>query len=108
MSPPTGKRLVFRTRASADLRGIARSTKARWGEDQAARYVSAIRTSIKSLASFDRRFAETEIGHRGLRKLNSGHHIIFYLPTDESIEIVRILHERMDAECALGDVAAVD
>jgi toxin ParE1/3/4 len=102
------KRLVFRTRASTDLRGIARATKARWGDDQAARYVAAIRASITSLTSFDRRFPETDVGHRGLRKLNSGHHMIFYLPTDDSIEIVRILHERMDAGAVLGERVAAD
>ncbi len=108
MSPSPSKRLVFRTRASSDLRGIARSPKARWGDDQAARYVAAIRASIKSLASFDGRFSEADVGHRGLRKLTSGHHVIFYLPTDDSIEIVRILHERMDAGSVLGALPAPD
>lgn len=108
MSRPPSKRLVFRTRTSTDLRGIARSTKARWGDDQAARYVAAIRASVKSLAHFDRRFPEADVGHRGLRKLTSGHHIIFYLPTEDSIEIVRILHERMDAGPVLGELSAPD
>ena len=95
------KRLIYRAAATADLRGISRSTKARWGDGQASSYVSAIRNSIKSLAQFERRFAEADMGHRGLSKMRSGHHIVFYRVNGDSIEIVRVLHERMDAGSAL-------
>ena len=33
-----------------------------------------------------------------LRSMNSGHHIVFYLVTDQTVEIIRILHERMDVD----------
>lgn len=95
------KRLIYRAAATADLRGIARSTRARWGDEQASSYVSAIRSSIKSLDEFDRRFPEADVGHRGLRKMRSGHHMVFYRVNGDSIEIVRVLHERMDAGSAL-------
>lgn len=33
-----------------------------------------------------------------LRRMNSGHHLVFYLVTDLTVEIIRILHERMDVD----------
>jgi toxin ParE1/3/4 len=94
------KRLIFRIAASADLRAISRSTKARWGDEQAKSYGAALRNSLKSLDHFDQRFPAAETGHRGLRKMRSGHHIIFYLVMEDRIEIVRVLHERVDVGSA--------
>ncbi|MBU3991131.1 MAG: type II toxin-antitoxin system RelE/ParE family toxin [Alphaproteobacteria bacterium] len=97
------KRLIFRAAATADLRAIARSTRADWGDEQAATYVAALRLSIKSLLQFGQRFPQHEETHRGLRKMRSGHHLVFYLVADDVVEIVRILHERMDTGARLGE-----
>ena len=35
---------------------------------------------------------------RGYRKYASGSHVLFYRPTTDGIDVVRILHERMDYE----------
>lgn len=76
---------------------IAASTRKRWGSDQAASYIAALRKQIKSLCEFSERFPEAEEGYRGLRKMRSGHHLVFYLIGEDTIEIICILHERMDA-----------
>jgi toxin ParE1/3/4 len=90
-------RLVkFRTAASADMRRIAEDTRARWGEKQAAVYSASLRDDIKSLGEFPLRFPEFEGRHKGLRRMNSGRHAVFYLVTKERIEIVRVLHTAMD------------
>lgn len=34
----------------------------------------------------------------------SGHHLVFYVVTESDVEIVRVLHERMDARLRLGSV----
>jgi toxin ParE1/3/4 len=89
--------LKFRTAASADMRRVARETRARWGEEQAALYSATLRSDIKSLREFPLRFPEVE-GRAGLRRLNSGRHAVFYLASDEQIEIVRVLHVAGDFE----------
>ena len=86
----------FRSAATSDLRGLARYTRARWGEEQAAQYVSTLRDQIKSLQEFPLRFPEFEGPNAVLRRMSSGHHQVFYLVGDDQIEIVRVLHEAMD------------
>lgn len=90
------RRIKFRTAASADMRRIARDTKARWGHEQAATYAANLRGDIKSLRKFSLRFPEFEGARDNLRRMNSGRHAVFYLVTDEAIEIVRVLHAAMD------------
>jgi toxin ParE1/3/4 len=65
------------------------------GEDQAKRYVSALRHAIKALREFPLRHPEFD-PRPGLRRLNTGRHAVFYRVTDEQIEIVRVLHVARD------------
>jgi toxin ParE1/3/4 len=94
-------RLVFRVEATADLRRIAAETRSAWGEDQAKRCVSTLRNEIKSLVQFPQRYPEFE-PRPGLRRINSGRHAVICLVQDERIEVVRILHYRMDIDAQLA------
>ena len=89
------KRLDYRADAVADLRQIARDTRAAWGESQAAKYASRLRDHIKSLREFPERFPEFE-ERPGLRRMNSGRHAVFYRVFDDRIEVVRVLHVAQD------------
>lgn len=96
------KAIKFRAAASADMRRIARGTRARWGDEQAATYSADLRDAIKSLGEFPLRFPEVEGSHEAVRRMNSGRHSVFYLVGDEQIEIVRVLHTAMDFDERLG------
>ena len=78
------------------MRGIARYTRKRWGDEQAAAYAAILRDQIKSLRKFPLRFPEFEGKYDGLRQMHCGRHIVFYVATDDAIEIIRVLHEAMD------------
>jgi toxin ParE1/3/4 len=78
------------------MRGIARCTRKKWGDEQAATYGANLRDQIKSLREFPLRFPEFDSKYDGLRQMRSGHHMVFYLVTDDTIEIIRVLHEAMD------------
>jgi toxin ParE1/3/4 len=91
-------RLVLSPRAQRDLEKIWDDTQERWGIDQAERYTRQIWENIRSLAarpSLGRACPELRAGYY---KYRSGVHIVFYRLTDSGIDIVRILHERMDLE----------
>jgi toxin ParE1/3/4 len=90
-------RLKFRAAASADMRRVARETRAAWGEAQAALYSAKLRDDIKSLREFPLRFPEYEL-RPGLRRMNSGRHAVFYLVLEDRIEIVAVLHVASDFE----------
>lgn len=78
------------------MRGIAHYTRKRWREEQAAAYGANLRDQIKSLREFPLRFAEFDGKYVGLRQMGCGHHMVFYLVTDDAIDIVRVLHQAMD------------
>ena len=84
------------------MRRIARDTRARWGDAQAATYSAALRDDIKSLGEFSLRFPEFDGRRKGLRRMNSGRHAVFYLVSEDRIEIVRVLHIAMDFNERLG------
>jgi len=90
-------RIKFRTAASADMRRVARETRAAWGEAQAAKYSTQLRDDINSLREFPLRFPEFE-PRACLRRMNSGRHAVFYLVLEDRIEIVRVIHVASDFE----------
>jgi toxin ParE1/3/4 len=78
------------------MRSIARYTRKRWGDEQAAAYAANLRDQIKSLREFPLRFPEFGGKYYGLRQMHCGRHMVFYLVADDAIEILRVLHEAMD------------
>jgi plasmid stabilization system protein ParE len=90
-------RLAFRAGAAADMRRVARETRAAWAVAQAALYSAQLQGDIKSLRVFPLRFPEYE-PRPGLHRMNSGRHAVFYLTFEDRIEIVAVLHVASDFE----------
>ena len=92
-------KFIFRQKAIDDLTGIWNYTESTWSESQADKYYGMIRTACKELATgkvIGRRFDKISDGLLGF---GVGKHIIFYQQvSNNEIEIIRILHERMDLE----------
>lgn len=82
--------------ATGDLKSIARFTQEKWGKAQRKLYLKQLDEGFKLLER------EPGIGKRcdeireGYRKFPLGSHIVFYRIHDSQLEIVRILHKRMD------------
>lgn len=51
---------------------------------------------MQGLLSFPMMGVAQDWLHPGLRRVGEGSHSIYYLPTAETVVIVRVLHERMD------------
>ena len=85
-------------KAKDDLKRIGRFTQQKWGREQRNRYLSRLDNGFQMVAR------QPEIGkpcdyiRPGYRKLHIGRHLIFYRQSDTHIDIVRILHDRMDVE----------
>ena len=91
-------RFVLKPRAQADLDEIWNYTADRWGLDQAETYTRQLWKHIQAVADNPSLGHECEEVRAGYRKYPSGSHVLFYRLTDGGIEVVRILHERMDYE----------
>jgi toxin ParE1/3/4 len=99
------KRLSFTDAAREDLAAIGRYTQDNWGTEKKTRYLAGIRASLERLRR------ATGIGRirdeirSGYRSIASGRHVIFYRETEDRIEIMRVLHQRMDLHRHLNDPA---
>ena len=90
-------KLTLRQEAIDDLTDIWNYTKTEWSENQAEKYYQTIKSSCKLIAenpNIGKNYKEIS---RHLFGLKSEKHIIFYsIISDFEIEVIRILHERMD------------
>ncbi len=90
------------TLAKADLKEIGRYTQEVWGREQRNRYLARIDASFHDLARMPLKGRACDDIRPGYRKSQVGRHVIFYRQGEDGIEIIRILHERMDAETHLS------
>ena len=89
-------------KAKADLRSIAACTQRKWGKEQRRVYLKQVDEAFFLLAESPSAGKSCNSIREGYRKFPHASHIIFYRDVEDSqIEIVRILHKRMDVETAL-------
>lgn len=94
MSSPK-RRLELSQRARDDFRDLLAYTLTTWGESQLATYRASIDDALQVI--LHNPSAGRPSVKPTLKVLAVGHHRIFYRTINDTIYIVRILHERMDA-----------
>lgn len=88
-------------RAERDLEEIWQYTVQEWSPAQGEKYVASLLNAMALLAKDPSRGRSAEKIRAGYRRRNVGTHVIFYKQTDDSIAIIRVLHQRMDLESQL-------
>lgn len=66
-----------------------------WGEAQRDRYGDDIGAAFQRLATYSLSGAELENSNEHYRWRNVREHVIYYLVSDETIYVVRVLHHKM-------------
>jgi len=82
--------------AKNDLVGIAKFTQQRWGVDQRNKYLAQLDDTFHQLATNPELGTSCDYIKRGYRKFPFASHVIYYRAYSNRIEIVRVLHKRMD------------
>lgn len=97
-------KVILRQEAIDDLTDIWKYTQENWFETQADKYFRSIKIACREIGE------NPEIGTEyigissNLLGFKSGKHIIFYhVISDDEIEVIRILHERMDLKNRLTE-----
>jgi len=85
-------------KAVSDLDEIWLFTADKWSVQQADRYYNLIIQEIEYICSNDEAGKPMDHIRKGYRAAKIKSHFIFYRIVDEAVEIIRILHERMDVE----------
>ena len=88
---------VLSRRAESDLDEIWDYSAERWGREQANRYLGALR-EIERVALDPSRGRSLSVRGRSYHQYRSGSHMIFYREMDRGIQIVRVLHQSMNAQ----------
>src|SRR6185503_13125576 len=97
--------------ARTDLETILAVSLERWGDDGVARYVTLLDAAFQAIAANPggpttrdrndllpgiRSFHLRDARHRGAKGRDPVHIVFYRTAEDASVEIVRVLHERMD------------
>lgn len=97
-------KVIFRQEAINDLTDIWDYTLQEWSENRADKYFDTIRLACKEIGenpTIGKSYTEIS---KHLLGLKTGKHIIFYhLVSEDEIEVIRVLHERMDLESRLNE-----
>lgn len=90
------KRYRLTPAAQQDLLEIWDFTEDRWDVRQAETYIAEIRAAIERVAGDPGRGRGCDEIRRGYRRYAIGSHLVFYIETDDTVDVIRILHQRMD------------
>ena len=89
-------------KAKADLKSLAVYTQRKWGKSQRGIYLKKFDDAFHLLADSPEMGTKCDFIKSGYRKFPNISHVIFYRAvSDTQIEIIRILHKRMDVEINL-------
>lgn len=89
--------------AEDDLAAIWRWTRAQWSPAQADAYNDLLTDAMKMLADDPARGQSVSDVSAGLWRRRCEGHVIFYRPATHGIDVVRVLHGRMDFPSHLKD-----
>lgn len=92
-------------KAEEDLEGIWLYTLETWSKEQADRYLSLIFDEIEFLSINPKTGQDVDHIRKNYRYSKVKSHLIFYKhkKSDDIIEVIRILHERMDLENRINE-----
>jgi toxin ParE1/3/4 len=88
--------------AESDPEEIWLYTFRNWSVEQADRYQNQIIAAIEGMADGSKTGQPVPV-RKGYYKYRAGSHFVFYRVSDASLDVIRILHQRMDIASRLQD-----
>ena len=90
------KQLRSTPAARRDLSEIWDYTAKLWGAARAESYVGEIGAALGRIAADPARGRTCDEIRHGYRRYGIGSHVVFYIETVDTIDVVRVVHQRMD------------
>ena len=94
----------LRSLAQDDLETIWNNTVEQWGIDQAERYLDMLFTCFDDLAANPLLGRQRDEVNPGYRSFPQGRHVVFYKLEPTGIEIIGIVHQRVDVDRHLDTI----
>jgi len=89
-------RFLLTNTAKNDLAGIAEFTQQRWRIEQRDKYLAQLDDMFHQLADNPELDKTCDYIRPGYRKFPVASHVIYYRTCSDQIEVIRVLHKRMD------------
>ncbi len=97
-------KIILRQEAIDDLNDIWTYTFEEWSEKQADKYYATLEFACMQIGKNPELGKEYDGISSNLLGLRTGKHIIFYqIMAEDEIEVIRILHERMDLKNRMNE-----
>jgi toxin ParE1/3/4 len=96
------KKFVFSRAAETDLDDNWNYSAEQWGLSQAERYIRMIEDTIVGLTHGTQPGQSASYARSGYRRVLVGSQVLFFKETLELIDVIRILHQRMDPSLHLN------
>ena len=88
--------LVLSRKAREDLKSIAKYTHKNWGMRQCNHYLQKLDAAFQYIAEYPKHGMSCDYIREGYHKYHVEKHVVFYRQLGQEIQIVRVLHSRMD------------
>ncbi len=85
-------------RARRDLQEAWAYSRDRWGRRRADTYIRDLTTIIEQIAAKPLLGQACDEIRIGFRRHPAGSHMLFYVIRDETVVVIRVLHQQMDIE----------
>jgi len=89
-------RIVLSPKAKSDLSNIWDYSLDTWGAEKAEVYLRELWASINNYADNPTSASKADIVRKGYRKAFSGSHVVYFKEIEGGIDVIRVLHQRMD------------
>lgn len=90
------REVIIRPDAEVDIEDATDYTIGEWGHEQALIYVRELRRAIELLAKTALRYPTYNDVYPELRRKRSGMHHIYYLATDDRVDVLNVIHVQRD------------
>ena len=88
--------VVLSPKAKSDLSDVWDYTFSQWGATQTEKYVRELYSVMEAQVLDLSTSVDISDVRKGYRKARSGSHVVFFKVIKDEIDVVRILHQRMD------------
>ena len=90
------REVILRPDAEADIEDVTDYTIEQWGPGQARTYIRELRCAIELLATTALRHPIHDNVYPGLRRKRSEMHHIYYLVSQDIVDVLNVIHVQSD------------
>lgn len=94
--------LRFHALAKRDFAIIGTRSERNWGKARTRAYLLEVERKIQAIVENPMLGHDAGLPRPGLRRISAGRDVIFYTFDEREVQIVRILHDRMNFDERLG------